>query len=889
MTVTEQLRTALSDRYAIERLIGEGGMATVYLARDLRHNRRVALKVLRADLGAVLGVDRFLAEIQVTANLQHPNLLPLFDSGQVREAHPERSEGPSLLYYVMPYVEGESLRARLDREQQLPIEDALRIATAVANALDYAHAHGVIHRDLKPENILLQHGQPVVADFGIALAVSNAGGTRITQTGLSLGTPQYMSPEQATGDRVIDGRTDIYSLAAVTYEMLAGEPPHTGTSAQAIIAKLMTTTPQPVRVLRPSVPAHVAMAVERGLAKLPADRFSSARAFADALGNASFATSGVVPVMSPAAARTHPRLVMALGAVAAVSMIAATWGWLRPAPPQPVLRYELALDSTSQLVRTGRWGRIALSPDGSMLAYIGGPQNAVMLRRRNQLDAGMLPGTEQSGGAVFSPDGKRIAFIQNAGLLAIASVDGTPPFGVSDSLVGLAGIAWAGNDTLLVDGRGPTPLLRIAARAGSRPEALTTLDSTLNELDQMLPEVLPGGAVLYTMLRSGAPPAVAVLDPRSGARRVLVEGALRPRYASGRLLYVTIDGVLMAVGFNPRNQEVSGTPVVVAAGLPTVLSAVDVAVSQAGTLAYVASPEGTADRELIWASRNGSVTVADSTWRAPFTDPAISPDGTRLAVSDGSVVGSIEHSNVWIKPLMSGGRMRVSAERSRNRFPVWTRDGRFLLYVSTDTVTAIIENPADGSVAPTRRVVTSEIIGALTATPDGEWIVYQQGSAGRTKLYAHRRGDSVSTPVLAGEGRQLGPALSPDGRYLAFMLVEGPMPLVYVAPFPNPGNVKWLVSPRWGVDPVWANNGKELFYRDPIASTLVSVPVNTGSSLTFGAPRSLFPVPGVARFAVSHDDTRFLMVRPVGATLAARNHLIVVENWVRGLEAAGVR
>ena len=194
-----QLVSALADRYAIDREIGAGGMATVYLARDLRHDRSVAVKVLNPELAAVLGVERFLAEIRVTANLQHPNLLPLFDSGEVG----------GLLYYVMPFVDGESLRARLEREKQLPVDEAVRIATAVGHALAYAHAHGVIHRDLKPENILLQAGQPVVADFGIALAVSNAGGNRITQTGLSLGTPQYMSPEQATGDRGIDARTDV--------------------------------------------------------------------------------------------------------------------------------------------------------------------------------------------------------------------------------------------------------------------------------------------------------------------------------------------------------------------------------------------------------------------------------------------------------------------------------------------------------------------------------------------------------------------------------------------------------------------------------------------------------------------------------------------------------
>src|SRR3954466_658294 len=273
MPTTNSLSAALADRYIIERLIGEGGMAKVYLARDLRNHRHVALKVLRPDLGAVVGVDRFQAEIKVTANLQHPNLLPLFDSGAAGE----------MLFYVMPYVPGESLRARLDREKQLPVDEAVRLSCAIAGALDYAHRQGVIHRDLKPENILLQEGQPLIADFGIALAVSNAGGTRITQTGLSLGTPSYMSPEQATGDRVIDGRTDVYSLAAILYEMLTGDPPHRGHSSQSIIARVITEPVPSVRIARPNVPGHVADAIARGLEKVPADRWPTAGAFADAL------------------------------------------------------------------------------------------------------------------------------------------------------------------------------------------------------------------------------------------------------------------------------------------------------------------------------------------------------------------------------------------------------------------------------------------------------------------------------------------------------------------------------------------------------------------------------------------------------------------------------
>ena len=244
---TDRLNTALAGRYRIDRHLGEGGMATVYLCEDLKHDRKVALKVLKPELGAVLGADRFLAEIKVTANLQHPNLLPLFDSG----------EADGLLYYVMPYIDGETLRARLQREQQLPVDDVIRLVTLMAAALDFAHARGVVHRDLKPENILLQAGQPVIADFGIALAVAQAGGDRITQTGMSLGTPHYMSPEQAAGERGVDARSDQYALAAMTYELLTGEPPHAGATAQVIIARVMTETPRSIRNARPAVAASV--------------------------------------------------------------------------------------------------------------------------------------------------------------------------------------------------------------------------------------------------------------------------------------------------------------------------------------------------------------------------------------------------------------------------------------------------------------------------------------------------------------------------------------------------------------------------------------------------------------------------------------------------------
>ncbi|MDQ3136908.1 MAG: serine/threonine protein kinase, partial [Gemmatimonadota bacterium] len=306
-----RLIPALAGRYLVERELGQGGMATVYLAHDLRHDRQVAIKVLRPELAAVIGADRFLSEIRTTANLQHPHILPLFESGAA----------DSFLFYVMPFIEGESLRDRLTREKQLPIGDAVRIASEVASALDYAHRHRVIHRDIKPENILLHDGRALVADFGIALAASKAGGSRMTETGMSLGTPHYMSPEQAMGEREITARSDVYALGCVLYEMLIGEPPFTGPTAQAIVAKVMTEKPARLATRRDRVPPQVEDAVLTALEKLPADRFATAAKFAEAL-----AAPASVAAVRANAATAAPRwrrhagpIIAGLAAVAAVA------------------------------------------------------------------------------------------------------------------------------------------------------------------------------------------------------------------------------------------------------------------------------------------------------------------------------------------------------------------------------------------------------------------------------------------------------------------------------------------------------------------------------------------------------------------------------------------
>jgi hypothetical protein len=345
-----RLPDLLAGRYRVDREIGAGGMAIVYVARDLKHDREVALKVLRADLSAVIGAERFLEEVRITAKLDHPHILTLIDSG----------EADGFLFYVLPYVRGESLRAKLAREGQLSIEDALSITRQVASALDYAHQQGVVHRDIKPENILLHEGEAALADFGIALAVTEAGGHRLTETGISLGTPQYMSPEQATGDRALDGRSDIYSLATLLYEMLAGEPPVTGSTAQAILAKLLTERPTKLRVLRDTVPDGVEHAVEKALSKAPADRFSTAGAFARALDAAVASSAAVAP------RRLSTGAILAVLGIAAIVVLAAL---LMRGKIGGLRRLGATLRDRTQITFTGHVTIPAISADGRTLAY----------------------------------------------------------------------------------------------------------------------------------------------------------------------------------------------------------------------------------------------------------------------------------------------------------------------------------------------------------------------------------------------------------------------------------------------------------------------------------------------------------------------------------------
>ncbi|HEX6943654.1 MAG TPA: protein kinase [Gemmatimonadaceae bacterium] len=882
--VNERLSAALADRYRIERELGQGGMATVYLAEDLKHKRKVALKVLKPELAAVLGADRFVQEITTTASLQHPHILPLFDSGTA----------DGFLFYVMPFIEGETLRDKLNRETQLGVEEAVRIAREVADALDYAHGKGVIHRDIKPENILIQNGRPMVADFGIALAVSAAAGGRMTETGLSLGTPHYMSPEQATAEKEISARSDVYSLASVLYEMLAGQPPHSGGSAQQVIMKIITEAAAPVTQLRRTVPPNVAAALARALEKLPADRFDSARAFGEALANPSFASAGAGydPGMRTGASRWQQRAIVPLAAVAAVSMVAAIWGWTLPTPERPVARYHLGLPLSAQVA--GVFARIAATRDGARIVYRSGTgpdlTHALWVRARDNLTPTRLAGTEGAQAPFLSPNGETIAYYANNSLWTIPLTGGTPTK-VAAGTLGENGGSWGPDDILYVDGPGPSALLKVRATPGRVPEPFTRLDSAGNESDHVSPEVLPSGKGVIFVVRIGGYDTweIAVADLKTGVHRRLTRGVYARYAKSGHLLIVAPSGMLSAARFDERSMDIVGPPVMLSEkiGLRGFIRTADMVISDDGTLVYAPddAPPGGGSGEPMWVDRQGRAVPVSAGWTTAARFPALSPDERRLALSleDGS--GNL---HLWVRELERGTAGKLTQSGVINWRPSWHPDNRSLLYLSTRTkLGEVFQRRLDG--ADSDSVVLSlrsEVSEALT-TSDGQWIVYRQGANAVSDLYARRlTGDTTPVALATSEFLERNPEVSPDNRYLAYTSNETSRHEVYLRPFPHASENKWLVSTAGGMNPLWSRDGRELFYRNDHGD-MIAVEVTSGTP-PVGRQRVLFSaLPYI--FASPHRsydvarDGRFLMLRLVEDAAMTSAPLVVVENFFEEL------
>jgi serine/threonine-protein kinase len=890
--VLERLSAALSDRYTIDRELGAGGMATVYLAEDLKHDRKVALKVLKPELAAVLGADRFVQEIKTTASLQHPHILPLFDSGQA----------DGFLYYVMPYIEGETLRDKLDRETQLGIDEAIRITTEVADALDYAHRNGVIHRDIKPENILLHDGRPMVADFGIALAVSAAAGGRMTETGLSLGTPHYMSPEQATAEKDITNRSDMYSLAAVLYEMLAGDPPHTGSTAQQIIMKIVTEGAAPVTKVRKSVPPNVTAAVSKALEKLPADRFESAKTFAEALTNPAFTTVSVhaSDAGSVGTALRWNRLTVALAAVAALTTLTTLWGWLQPRsePVSSVRRYMMSLPEGEEI---GGWfTRLALSPDGSRLVYIhegAGGDRELLIRDRNQLHARRLAGTKGAEVPFFSPDGESVGFVSPRGTIKVVPVEGGEAVPVARTQVGYAGASWGSDGFIYADANEGGGLVRVRANGGT-PEPFTQLDTARAEREHIWPQVLPdGNGVLFVIKYQDDQDLtdIAVADVATGRHTVLVPGLYARYAASGHLVYVTWpDRTVRFQPFDPQEMTLHGEAGILpeevwlgAVGAPHFVP--DLTISLTGTLMSTSGGGQRVTTDVVWVSRDGTVRQVDPAWTDQLGGGGggrvmLSPDGTQLAVTLGA--------EVWIKQLDRGSLTKLTFEGGFR--PEWSPDGRFVAFISgRDGRRKAYQRRADGTGSAELMLEHNWQVHEVVYSPDGEWLVHRIGGGGEGDLYAVRTdGEGDPVPLVVSHAQESHPALSPNGRWLAYMSLETGRPEIWVRPFPNAQDGSWMVSPNGGSEPAWAHSGKELFYRDG-NDDLVSVAITEGSTFIYGEPRVLFSVRDYVssmyrqEYTVAPDDQRFIFVRRLNETRPHR--VLVIDNLFADLNARGGR
>jgi Tol biopolymer transport system component len=888
----QQLTTALSDRYRVERELGVGGMAIVYLAHDLKHDRKVALKLLRPELSAILGGDRFLKEIRTTANLQHPHILPLHDSG----------EADGLVFYVMPFVEGESLRDRLRHEKQLPVDEAVRIAREVASALDYAHRHGVVHRDIKPENILLHDGQALVADFGIALAASRTdAGTRMTETGMSLGTPHYMAPEQAMGEREITPKADVYALGCVLYEMLVGEPPFSGPTPQAIIARLVTDEPRSLTLQRKTIPPHVEAAVLRALEKLPADRFATAAQFAEALAGTGAATA--VPTTQRAAAKARERRVASL-AIPAASVIAAmaavSWMVLHQHPTTPLARYSLAFPASQMPVPDVA---VSVAPDGSRIAYIGpGTTSAstlLWIKERDRSEARPIAGTENVWNITFSPDGRSIAFVQEGRLKKIPVIGGSS-ITLADSVGGnRPGIAWLDDGAIIYVRQGGTELRRVP-EVGGTPTTVFVDSSLIN-----YPVALPGsrGVLISrcTNRRCASGQDLWVIDLKSGTPTLIAAGGIRGQFVpTGHVVYVRSDGAMLAVPFDLGSLKVRGAAA-------SILDSVAVIngqrplfdVSSSGTMLMRAgaSVMQRVEHQMVYVDRAGRETPVDTSWTFTIGEWAagnggwsLSSDGRRLAIGLETDAGV----DIWVKQLPRGPLSRITFDTTADFRPRWMPDGRSIMFVSRRGGVRLWKTRADGTGGDTLLLDIKDDIYEGVWSVDGKWLVFRnRGSTAAIAardVFGIRYGvDTAPAPLIASRFEESAIALSPDQKWLAYESNESGRREIYIRPFPNTNAGKWQVSTNGGIAPLWSRNSRELFY---LSGSRDLTAVSIGAGPTIGERKPLFRVRDdmygsdfdfYTPWDITPDGRSFIMARRTRVQAGQEAPLILVENWLEEL------
>jgi eukaryotic-like serine/threonine-protein kinase len=899
--------------YEVLSRIGAGGMGEVYKARDSRLDRTVAIKVLSERLSLNPEArERFEREARTIANLKHPHICVLYDIGEQNGAQ----------YLVMEYLEGETLADRLSQSRArqqadtsaLPLDQVLRYAIEISDALDKAHRHGATHRDVKPANIMLTKEGSKLLDFGLAKLRQEVdpslrpsemptAAPGLTDEGTILGTMQYMAPEQVEGKiDDLDARTDIFSFGATVYEMATGKKAFEGKSKASLMAAILKDEPPPMSKLQPMSPPALDRVVKKCLAKDPDDRWQSASDLSEALkwirdGSApaastvtAFAETGVASGPSSSSSAVIPArsgssraaLWVAASLVACVLTALAAWK-LRPAPaaePKTVSRFAITLPPGDRLQTSANGPVLDLSPDGSRIVYLAIHAGVQQLFARgiDSMEAQAIRGTEGALSPFFSPDGQSLGFFVLPQLKKIAVSGGTPQ-NLTNVISDNGGVSWGPNDTIVFS-RAAAEALRTLPASGGAQSPLTTLKG---EISHRWPQLLPGGkAVLFTnYISSGDTSQILVERTDTHERKVLVQGGSYPRYvSSGHLLFVRA-ATLMAVPFDTDRLEVHGQPVPVIEGvMQTANGAGQFTVSNSGTLVYIPGGMQGVDRTLVWVDRKGAEQPIPAPLRA-YYQPKLSPDGEHLALNI--------DSNVWIYDMVRGTLTRLTFEAGNSR-PLWTPDGKRVAYQSTKGGKVNLWwKPADGTGSDEQLTNTDFFFLPSSISPDlTAAYVETHPDTNRDIYVVDLKGDRKSKPWLQTPFDETYPLFSPDGKWIAYVSNESGRFEIYIRPASGTGG-KWQISTDGGQADQWNPNGKELFYQN--GDKMYSVEIKTEPTFSASTPHLLFEgnyekQSGVgANYNVSPDGQRFLMIKPGGVRQEGATQINVVLNWFEELKA----
>jgi Tol biopolymer transport system component len=886
--------------YEINAQIGAGGMGEVYRARDTKLGRDVALKVLPQAFAAdPERLARMRREAHVLAALNHPNIAAIHGFEDTGDTHA----------LVLEFVDGETLAHRI-AQGPIPLDEALPIARQIAEALEAAHEQGIIHRDLKPANIKVRpDGMVKVLDFGLAklnepaLATRDAGldGAKgplslsptitspalMTRVGVLLGTAAYMSPEQTKG-RAADKRSDIWAFGCVLYEMLTGRRAFDGEDMTDVLGAVARLDPN-WEAVPPGVPDPIRTLMHRCLVKDPRARIGDIAAVRFVLDHqADPMTTAPVHQGSPPARSFVRRLQIPAAILITGATTAAAMVFLLPRPtPQPVTRLMVEASGDARVAIDPNDRAIAISPDGSKVAYTGaratvygaGVQSSLFVRALDQLQPTLLAGPGNVREPFFSPDGAWVGFFDPVIPLKKVSASGGPPIQLATLDSPSRGATWGPDDAIIYATVNPeTGLLRISSNGGE-PIVLTRPNQEKGERDHVWPHVLPGGrAVLFTIVPNGPieDAQIAVLDLRNSSYKVVLRGASDARYVEGGYLVYGLAGTLRAVAFDVDRLEVRGTPVPVLQQVVTTPTggAANFAVAANGTLAYVSGSGLGETRTVVWVDRDGHEEPLKVPPRA-YASVRLSPDGTRIALDVRD-----EQNDIWIWDLQRQTMTRLTFDPSTDNSPTWTPDGRRIAFMSSrEGVPRLHWQAADGTGAAE---LLGDVLGGqpFSFSPDGTRLLFGAEDLAVLTIDGRRRMEPLLKDAWNAE-------MSPDGRWLAYQSSESGRDEIYVRPFPNVNGGKWQVSAEGGTRPVWARDGRELFYYTA-SRGMIAVPIRAGTTfaagtaaVVFGGPA--FSVPADGRmYDMSADGRRFLMIKQAPATgerTAAPLQLVVVQHF----------